>query len=59
MRNVTVNISFVLVSGILFGGHPRRILLLIAQGRLTYITSCFAPPAMSCHSRRDLPARIE
>jgi uncharacterized protein len=29
----------VLVSGILFGGHPRRILLLAAQGRLTNFTS--------------------
>ena len=29
----------VLVSGILFRGHPRRILLLVAQGRLTNFTS--------------------
>jgi putative PIN family toxin of toxin-antitoxin system len=29
----------VLVSGILFRGHPRRILLLAAQGRLTNVTS--------------------
>ena len=29
----------VLVSAILFGGHPRRILTLAAQGRLTNVTS--------------------
>jgi putative PIN family toxin of toxin-antitoxin system len=29
----------VLVSGILFRGHPRRILLLVARGRLTNFTS--------------------